>query len=316
MAGTALTHQGDVQVGTDNAYLLCASSVHGFNPANYVRALQFNPWVWPDISSDDTAYWHRSGMKPGADIPTSRRIEFTIDINQPDAASLNAKLAQLAAATKPVFVAGVEQEVSFMFGSTKYVLYGRYREVDVIDTSLVGKYSVQVRVRFTATDPIIYEATPTVVTVPVWTGTLANWHINYASHISFLSGGASTAIDIGGDAPPRWAVTINGPARNPVLVNTTTAKWLWLAYPAGYTVASTLSVVVTWHNRDIRTGTGFSAGEYHAYPSHWFEMNNMPVTNKLVVAVDNSHTGSASMPGGTPVASSLAYQVGWWVMPS
>lgn len=319
MAGTSLQNNGDVQIGSDSgAYLACPGTKTGFDPKSYARALDFNPWIWPDLLTDDTPLWHRSGMRPGADIPTGRRIQFSVEVHDTSYGALSYKMGLLMGAARPVMNPGEEQELAFMYGGVKYVLYGRYREVDVQDVSRAGMRTLRVRISFFATDPVFYECVPQTATIPMFEFSMSGWEnpANVATNINTVRSGISPPdIIISGDAPPRYVLQIKGPARNPVFMNCTDYQWMWLALPGGHTIASSLSNYVTNYVRTITNSSGAQIGHTHAFPSHWIELQPGPIGgNKLALAVNVTFTGSASMPGGLPIAGTLQWQRGWWML--
>lgn len=318
MAGTSLQNNGDVQIGTDAAYLACPGTITGFNPSSYVRALDFNPWVWPDILSDDTPMWSRTGVRPGADIPTGRRMQLTVEVHEANYSNLQTKMKALMSAVKPQMTAGVEQELAFMYGGTKYVLYGRYREVDVQDTSRAGFRTMRVRISFLATDPVIYECALQTANVPVYTFAMTGWEnpASTAANVATVKAAISPPnISITGDAPPRYTLQLRGAARNPVFMNCTDNQWMWLADSGGYTLSSGSYAMIHWNTRRVLNTVDVDITYLHSYPSHWVELKPGSGTlNELAIAQNVNFNGSAAMPAGINNSGTLVYQRGWWML--
>lgn len=318
MAGAGLAANGDVQLGADSAYVVCQSTRTGFNPQDFVRALEFNPWTWPDLSIEDIPLWHRSGLRPGADIPTGRRLEFTVFVNKPDAASLQTVMANIANVCQPVLTPGVEQELAFQYGGTKYVLYGRFRELSVASTDLAGRFSFKLKVKFLATDPAIYEAAEQSTVLPTYSSSLSNWHTAPLTAISTVDTASSPPhIVIGGATKPRWRAVMLGRALNPVIMDANTKTFFWVAAPAGYALPDNIQLEVNSTAKTIVQNGVSDHAQYHAYPSQWLELDPAgSTTNRLIFCMNNTFPGSTTLPAGTTRTATLYWRRAWWVLPS
>lgn len=231
MAGSLLLQVGDVQIGADGlgAVLLRLAprnAVTTKRTAAWVTR-QFIPQAAMEMATSDSPLLVRPGMVQGADVPSTRRVEFEVRCQGATAADLKALIQSIAVATNPMLldrwlsdsaITNTEHELAWMSPSgTKYVMYGRYRAVSPSNLEMYHAHRATLRIRFEASDPVIYECALNGATPPrtdfgdVPFGAYAETPGSSQDFVNPL------IVTPGGDAPCRWSVSVTGHLTSPQL---------------------------------------------------------------------------------------------------
>lgn len=250
MAGDLLTANGQVQLGADPATALLADPQHGDRPQlaqrRWVRN-DFNPLSGLELITFDTPLAHRHGVSPGVDVAATRRLEFSLWLTGATDSDINALLAKIDAITRPGY-AGL-QELAFQIYGRKYVLYGRYRGVDLETPELFATRQLRFKVRFTATDPVLYDCATQTQTLYTYSGAPATFAYTPPPQPYNLYKPNWTAVTFGGTAPPRWTISIPHLHANPAVFRSNSAL-------------GTTDITALWvHNRGVPT-LGGDGGQY------------------------------------------------------
>ena len=179
MPGDLLTTNGQVQLGADAFTALLAEPSHGSRPQlaqrSWVRN-DFNPFSGMELATFDTPLSHRHGVTPGVDVATTRRLEFSLWLTGATDVDINGLLTRLDLITRPG-ITGL-QELAFQVYGRKYVCYGRYRGVDLETPELFATRQLRLKVRFVATDPILYDCDSQTQTLYMFTGSPSGFGVS------------------------------------------------------------------------------------------------------------------------------------------
>jgi hypothetical protein len=327
VAGELLATNGDVQIGTGNTTtqtVLCSALSAGRDPslaatyANVWVANNFNPNSGFDMLNLDIQRVGQPGLYTGADTPTSRRLEFDLWINASSQTQLTNTITALNRAMAPR--SSGYAELAFQASGTKYVLYGRYRGFENTSPErygLVNNRRIQRwRIRFLATDPYIFLATPTTFNLQ----SVAGGTYDQGAPPVRTSGGTFTPTvshTVLGEAQPRWQLSIPASHANP-LINTkatnasTTVQFenglYWLDTQGTQSTAFTVS---SW-DRSVSNSMGRLTGAASKWPvltpgttSYWYYGYN----NTVMYG-----GGNAGLVAGTAATATMTYWPAYYMI--
>lgn len=290
MPGAFLVDEGDVQIGSNLHFasaILAKRSDASREPTAVLPSIwvgnNFNPIGNIDIATFDVPRSYRHGVTAGIDQAVTRRFEFDLFIHAANESTLNTWLGLVSRNARPGI--GFEQELAFMARGRKYVAYGRYRGVDNQTPELLGKNLVKLRVRFVATDPVLYETTEQSQSIYMRPGALGSIGTNPPPTPYGLDIASWTVVSFGGDAPPRWRLIATQPHRNPCFFMapfTSTYELysaLWCNSTAEPTGASgeTTNFTFSFQDRKIYSPFGTATTDYYTAflggGSDWFNFD-------------------------------------------
>ena len=333
MAGSSLFAAGDVQIGADDDVpVLCSrpnvTALGEWGTGTWVEGLNVLPAV--DVDTRDVPYQHRPGMRPGSDIARTRKVEFTVVITRPTAAALKLELDRLMRHFRPVLldpwawystsgIPRMENQLAFRTPAGSYVMFGRYRGVRADDMRWLARNRLALKVRFEATDPVIYETTTTAVTITKNETNIPHPVAFNAGGWPAWPGGATTQIAPGGDAPARWTLTILGRSVNPMV-------WFIQLPPAGG-VPTKISFIGVGHGSPFNfvqsagsaNAITFDAGQRSAIMLSSYLDDQLSVGAGWpelwpIAGLAFSPNGSQA-PGDTSTSSAtITYRRGWWAV--
>ena len=108
MAGALLSQVGDVQIGADDASpvllrLNTRNSVSTKHTSAWVTR-QFIPQAAMELATSDAPLMVRPGVVHGADVPSTRRIEFEVRCQGATAGDLKTLVQSISQATAPMML--------------------------------------------------------------------------------------------------------------------------------------------------------------------------------------------------------------------
>lgn len=341
MPGDLLTANGQVQLGSDPVTALLADPQHGSRPQlaqrSWVRN-DFNPLTGMELSTFDVPLSHRHGVTPGVDVVGVRRIEFSLWLTGASDVDINLLLSKLDRITRPG-ITGL-QELAFQVFGRQYVLYGRYRGVDLENPELFGTRQLRLKVRFVATDPVLYDCFTQTQTLYFYNGAPGNFGYVPPPQPYSLYKPNWTQVGFGGTAPPRWTISIPHTHANPAvfksdsLGSTTDITALWVHNRGVNALNATggqYDLELVGHERKVWANDNYASlppggvhvltDFYSAYVgagSTWWDFDPARYTSAwLAVYPRNYSAGDSSvghpMPGSGPASTpTISWQRGYW----
>lgn len=244
----------------------------------------------PGVRSSDSARARAHGAWAGTDYSDVRSITATISVDGPhpnsalwDALSRALVIGQPGETPLTVKVPGLAQ-------GRELIMFARCRNLslptDQDYASGVGAAAVQ----WVATDPRIYAATESTLTVGIASSSASGFPFPLTFPISFggaATGGLVTANNEG-EFPAPWVATIHGPVVGPRIENVTTGETLTF----NGSLAAGETLVVSSADASVLLNGVASRYPWLAFGSQWFDL--APGVNELRFA-GTSGTGSLDL---------------------
>ncbi len=194
-------------------------------PGTDYRVLNdFNPYIWPEMTSRDFRSVWGEGTLATADLADARTLDFRVLIEKTTPATAITAYEDLAEAFAP---SDVDLDLTWRINGTLNHYFGRPRAAGIIDTRWLGGGNIMVGCRFLATDPVRYG--PLVTENWTLSGTATNfsvtnagtaavpWTLSWAADVDTVS-----ALDISINSPvaQSWAYnTVGGVSNDAVEIN-------------------------------------------------------------------------------------------------
>lgn len=323
MPGGLLQDDGDVQLGSDEVggqgrLLLTKSAAFGTQASWATNT--FNPWSAIEFNTNDIPFMHRPGVRASPDIPVKRLIEFEIAMRFSTNTAFKAAAADITRVTYPISYG--EQELAFQIYGSKYVLFGRYRGIELVNPTSLGisPRIARWRIRFEATDPFIWNCATSQTIIPAFGSTVNLSSTSGYPNLAGVTGTTVTRTMLGGQAPVRWSVffghtVFTSPYSfcNPMLADLTNQSIVWMAgadIAAGFSNGGRGVTVSAFSRKATDFVNGNDVTRNIAWGTSWFELNPLAKSDYTISFVPRVKINS-NFPGGTGGQCTLTWRAGW-----
>lgn len=228
-------------------------------------------WGIDELRTSDVAQAYADGIIARADHIARR--DLTLRVHCRDSGDLSALRAQqLAQALKAAWRPTSEDvTLSLRLMDSEVQLIGRPRGV-ILDLTPLARGRIEATLRFTATDPRLFDALQQEQTV---SQVVSGSGLSFPASPPFSFGGATSGGIIlatnDGDTDAPWEATITGPLVNPVVINDATGEVLGFSANGGLDLETGDTLVLDSRQRTALLN-GSSRYDRLASSSRWWEL--------------------------------------------